>query len=290
MGIRGIAASFILLVASCTTVSAANTCYFPNGNIATENVPCSSDGHSACCGTGDICLSNNLCMDTAEQPYVLSRGACTDPDWESENCPSVCRACCLPRRCSLSVRDKLTYYGLQLIEDVNKSGGSSIINLLYVDGVSTYCCGTPISNGSDVICPYGNSFEVATGKMIVGYAGLANLTTKRNDTASSTNCSSSSTSLPSASSSASSSSSGSSGSSSKDTAIGVGVGVPLGVIASAAIVWGAWERKQRRRLQQIASAGGNSMFEQQQYSVHFMKTPADPAELEVDRMRHELQS
>ncbi|PYI02536.1 hypothetical protein BO78DRAFT_324990 [Aspergillus sclerotiicarbonarius CBS 121057] len=256
MSTRGIAASFVLLVASCTTVSAGNTCYFPNGDIATKNVPCSSETYSACCGTSDICLSNNLCMDTGEQPYVLSRGGCTDPNWESDNCPSVCRAC-FPIRIPLF--------------DVNESGGSSIINLLYVDGVSTYCCGTPISNGSDVICPYGNSFEVATGEMLVGYAGLANLTTKGNDTASSTNCSSGS-------------------SSSRDTAIGVGVGVPLGVIASAAIVWGAWERKQRRRLEQIASAGGNLMLEQQQYSAPYMKAPGQPAELEVDRLRHELQS
>ncbi|RAL05132.1 uncharacterized protein BO80DRAFT_452054 [Aspergillus ibericus CBS 121593] len=265
MSLRGIAASVVLLVASCTTASAANTCYYPNGNVATGNVPCSSETYSACCGTSDICLSNNLCMDTGEQPYVLSR-ACTDPNWESENCPSVC-------------------------QDVNTSGGSSIINLLYVDGVSTYCCGTPISNGSKVICPYGNSFQVATGEMLVGYAGLANLTTKGNDTASSTNCSSSSTSVSSSSSTAdslTSSSSGSSGSSSRDTAIGVGVGVPLGVIASAAIVWGAWERKQRRRLQQIASTGGNPMFEQQQYTTPMMKTPGNPAELEVGRMRHEL--
>ena len=141
-----------------------------------------------------------------------------------------------------------------------------------------------------MICPYGNSFEVATGKMLVGYAGLANLTTKGNDTAATTNCSSSSTSLSSPSASANSSSGFSSGSSSRDTAIGVGVGVPLGVIASAAIVWGAWERKQRRRLQQIASTGGSLMLEQQQYSAPFMKTPGDPAELEVARMRHELQS
>lgn len=94
MIVRGIRATAILLflLATCTpTGSATATCYFPDGTIASNNVPCSSDTYSACCGKSDVCLSNNLCMDTGEQPYVLSRGACTDPNWESDNCPSVCR-------------------------------------------------------------------------------------------------------------------------------------------------------------------------------------------------------
>ncbi|PWY68144.1 hypothetical protein BO83DRAFT_87284 [Aspergillus eucalypticola CBS 122712] len=91
-GIRATAILLFLLLATCTpTSSATATCYYPDGTIASNNVPCSSDTYSACCGKSDVCLSNNLCMDTGEQPYVLSRGACTDPNWESDNCPSVCR-------------------------------------------------------------------------------------------------------------------------------------------------------------------------------------------------------
>ncbi|OJJ75509.1 hypothetical protein ASPBRDRAFT_37803 [Aspergillus brasiliensis CBS 101740] len=95
MILRGIRSTVLslLLLATCTPTSSATTatCYFPDGTIASNNVPCSSDTYSACCGKSDVCLSNNLCMDTGEQPYVLSRGACTDPNWESENCPSLCR-------------------------------------------------------------------------------------------------------------------------------------------------------------------------------------------------------
>ncbi|PWY92875.1 hypothetical protein BO70DRAFT_20690 [Aspergillus heteromorphus CBS 117.55] len=73
------------------TPATARECYFPDGSVATENVPCSNATDAACCGRNDICLSNNLCMDVAEQPYVLSRGGCTDSTWESDSCPSVCR-------------------------------------------------------------------------------------------------------------------------------------------------------------------------------------------------------
>ncbi|KAI2837487.1 hypothetical protein CBS11350_8691 [Aspergillus niger] len=262
MIVKGIRATALLLATCISTSSATATCYFPDGSIASNNVPCSSDTYSACCGKSDVCLSNNLCMDTGEQPYVLSRGACTDPNWESDNCPSVC-------------------------QDINKDGGCSIINLLYKNGVSTYCCGTPISNGSEVICPYGNSFEVATGKMLFGYAALANSTA---DTSSGNNtCASSNSSSAVASPSASSSSSSSSTpSSSRDTAIGVGVGVPLGVIAGASLVWAVWERRERKRMQR--PSGGGNMAMEQGYSEALVKTQRPPVELEVNGTRHELLS
>ena len=81
----------ILLLRAVTVVSAAaQTCYYPNGAIASDQVPCSDAQFSACCHRNAICLSNNLCMGI-KQPFVLGRGACTDPDWQSEKCPQQCQ-------------------------------------------------------------------------------------------------------------------------------------------------------------------------------------------------------
>lgn len=175
---------------------------------------------------------------------------------------------------------------LYCIENINKGGGCSIINLLYENGVSTYCCGTPISNGSDVICPHGNSFEVATGKMLYGYAALANSTTDASS--GNSTCTSSNSSASVASSSASSSSSSSSAG--RDTAIGVGVGVPLGVIAGASLVWAFWERKERKRMQRSGGSVGGNLAVEQGYPAPMVKTHRPPVELEVNGARHELVS
>ncbi|VUC34379.1 unnamed protein product [Clonostachys rosea] len=69
---------------------AANTCYFPNGNVASDNFPCDPDAEqSACCGggLGNVCLSNKLCQNSNGN---LVRGACTDKNWESPECAMYC--------------------------------------------------------------------------------------------------------------------------------------------------------------------------------------------------------
>ncbi|KAL3444059.1 hypothetical protein BJX65DRAFT_283896 [Aspergillus insuetus] len=65
-------------------VNDTRTCFFPSGAVATDNVACSSDEYTSCCGTHDLSLSNGLCLSVVHQPYVLSRGACTDPEWACE--------------------------------------------------------------------------------------------------------------------------------------------------------------------------------------------------------------
>ncbi|PYI24417.1 hypothetical protein BO99DRAFT_298675, partial [Aspergillus violaceofuscus CBS 115571] len=189
-------------------------CYYPSGAIADDNVPCSSDEYTSCCGSTDLCLSNGLCLSVTHQPYVLSRGACTDPQWGT-GCSQYC-------------------------QDNNPTGGCSIINLKYYDGVSTYCCGTPVANNdSEVVCPdNASSFEVQTGHAMVGYAMLANVSTL-DATTTTTTCSSSNETSTLANATASCTK----GVSSHDAAIGAGVGVPLGVIALASIVWALFERR-----------------------------------------------
>ncbi|KAJ5280149.1 hypothetical protein N7478_005521 [Penicillium angulare] len=124
-------------------------------------------------------------------------------------------------------------YDRPLLETSSENEGASIINLSLIDGISLYCCGTPIYNGSAIVCPDGDSFQVDDGEVILGRAALANATT-----ISSNGTSSNSTTATSSASS----------SNSHNVAIGAGVGVPLGVIAIGTLIWALWERKRANRL------------------------------------------
>lgn len=66
---------------------AGQTCYYPNGNIASNTEkPCSSASGSACCPENWQCLDNGLCY---YPPTGLhGRYSCTDKDWNSPGCAS----------------------------------------------------------------------------------------------------------------------------------------------------------------------------------------------------------
>ncbi|KAL3492404.1 hypothetical protein BJX62DRAFT_236223 [Aspergillus germanicus] len=204
-------------------VNDTRTCFFPSGAVATDNVACSSDEYTSCCGTHDLCLSNGLCLSVVHQPYVLSRGACIDPEWGS-GCPQYCR-------------------------DNNPTGGCSIVNLIFHAGVSTYCCGTPIARDDlSVIFPNnGSSFEVPTAHALVGYAMLSNISTLDAVNTTDTSCcpnndTTTNTTTTTGGAGADSTSCTTNGSC-HSTAIGAGVGVPLGVIALASLAWAFFERR-----------------------------------------------
>ncbi|KAB8200543.1 hypothetical protein BDV34DRAFT_204596 [Aspergillus parasiticus] len=275
---------FFLLIQSVYSVQ---TCYWPDGTPATEDVPCSDEKYAPCCRSGNLCLSNNLCLNVAIQPYVLSRGACTDPNWDSDNCPQFCT-------------------------NVSRSSGSSLFPLgLNSNGLAEYCCNQPVSNGSEVTCnsASGSPFFVPDATLVAGYAALANVSSLSASTSASNSTSSSS---PSPSSSSSSSSSNS-----RDVAIGAGVGVPLGVIALGAIAWALWERRARTKGLAAAAAaaagggggsvgaagwaggngavassvaGSNSQYGIQRYETEQWKNAARPAELTTSARTHELAS
>ncbi len=67
----------------------AQTCYYPNGDASTDT-PCNSTTQfSACCDAADFCLANHLCFSSTN--LLLWRGSCTDPNWNSPECPQYCR-------------------------------------------------------------------------------------------------------------------------------------------------------------------------------------------------------
>ncbi|KAJ5578695.1 uncharacterized protein N7459_007659 [Penicillium hispanicum] len=198
-------------------------CFYPSGHYAEGLVPCSSAENAPCCGKDAICLSNGLCLSTHLQPYVLSRGGCTSNTWGS-GCGDFCT--------------NTTAYE-----------GTSLINLQYYNNTATYCCGTPVSNGTRVICPNGNEmgFEVPTGKAIYGRALLSN----RTETSSAATTTVTSVCSP---------GEGSSNSTvcpaSNATAVGIGVGVSLGVVALASIIWAIVERTRATRRKAVPDAAG----------------------------------
>ncbi|KAL4882373.1 hypothetical protein BJY04DRAFT_40453 [Aspergillus karnatakaensis] len=180
-------------------------CYFPSGVVAETNVPCSGEQYTSCCHHTDVCLSNGLCLSAGQQPYTLSRGSCTNQRWD-QGCPEYCG-------------------------DVNPDGGCSIVNFSFRQGVSRYCCGTAISNGSSLACRDGDDFTVPTGQVLAGFALLENVTALNQ----SSNTPNSPPSIITGSEEC------------HETAIGAGVGVPLGVIALASIAWALFERRRRKR-------------------------------------------
>lgn len=74
------------------------TCWFPNGNVAGDDTPCTDlnvtgDGYVPCCGPGRTCLPDRLCSSIPGEDSFLSRGSCTDKSWTDPNCPKACLQC-----------------------------------------------------------------------------------------------------------------------------------------------------------------------------------------------------
>ena len=77
----------LILPLLCLPITTLQTCYFPSGDTAASDIPCSTSGDSACCISNGYCLSNGLCI----TEMVLAWGSCTDQTWTSSACPSFCR-------------------------------------------------------------------------------------------------------------------------------------------------------------------------------------------------------
>jgi hypothetical protein len=73
-------------------LSPLQTCYFPDGSLAKGNFPCFLDQEvSPCCGVDTICEASGLCkVEGSAGVSDLIRGACTDPTWDSPECPQYC--------------------------------------------------------------------------------------------------------------------------------------------------------------------------------------------------------
>ncbi|OOF99039.1 hypothetical protein ASPCADRAFT_127613 [Aspergillus carbonarius ITEM 5010] len=208
-----------LLLTLLISLTTARTCYHPDKSIAASNVPCTSDSTSFCCDSGAICMTNGYCIGVGSQPYLLFRGACTDQDW-GDDCPSHCA-------------------------NKNPTGGAPIIGIgSDSSGNAQYCCGFQVKNNGSSECVDGDTaFTLDDGEMILGRAALENVTSTSSSSSTSTRTMSTATVVETT---CSASNNEPHCGTSNATAVGAGVGVPLGVLAVSAVVWALWERGRRR--------------------------------------------
>ncbi|KAE8143087.1 hypothetical protein BDV38DRAFT_234666 [Aspergillus pseudotamarii] len=241
------------LLSSTTSAADNRTCYMVDEKtVAVDDVPCTTKETTHCCNKNDICMSNGLCWVQSTGSMVLSRGSCTDINWDGD--------CVAARPCARS----------------NPSSGYPVVNADIAN--HQFCCGSVVSSSASdgIKCSGDGPFVVPTGTVIPGVAALASVA--------STSAPSSSATHPAGNNNDTSSSSSSEkpekpSDQSTKLAIGLGLGLPLGIIAATALIWGAWERKKtvsaRREMDQLKAA----MYQNYQYApVPQMQAPP-PVEL-----------
>lgn len=80
-----------IILSVCLPSLVHSLCYFPNGDIADNNFPCTDDTEeSFCCGRGGVCLEGGLCSPPSGNYDTYVRGSCTDKTWRSSSCPLYC--------------------------------------------------------------------------------------------------------------------------------------------------------------------------------------------------------
>ena len=82
-----------ILLSSIMNYAAAQTCFYPNGDVDTSGTPCNKAAEfSHCCGPLDLCLDNGYCFTSGLGDWGnrLARISCTDPQWQSAACPQYC--------------------------------------------------------------------------------------------------------------------------------------------------------------------------------------------------------
>ncbi|EPE05837.1 hypothetical protein F503_08368 [Ophiostoma piceae UAMH 11346] len=212
-------------IGRANAVASNRTCYYPDGTVSPDDMPCSDADTTHCCNSMNACLSTGYCMSAAQQPYVISRGSCTDDAWGT-GCPARCAG-----------------------SSDNPGGGRPIswLGTKNSAGAYLYCCGVvTVDDDGDLACENSaSSFTLGSSTILYGAAILANTT---NVTASSSSSSSSSAEASAAVCSPETESTSSD--SSKTTAVGAGVGVSLGAVAVAALSWALWERRKRTKMLQ----------------------------------------
>jgi hypothetical protein len=83
-------AAYLLIILIVSTLGASQ-CYWPDGSVDSDGVPCNSTGASACCSAGSQCTSNKLCVvDDPVAGWEYYRGSCTDMTWQDPACPDFC--------------------------------------------------------------------------------------------------------------------------------------------------------------------------------------------------------
>ena len=250
----------------------ASTCYRADGNPfvlvspLSPWVPCNASAEvSTCCSAGDYCLGNGLCLDAGQNNLYTIQG-CTSPNWGAP-CHRYCtspmgKAFSLPdsspARCQGNKADVWPF--LSSFRNTDQNG---YIRAWICDTFNNFCC------GEDSTCCQTTSRQFAVSAFHTAYAAQSAAPSTTSSTTASSAAAGASSPTTTASSSASASSNlvasqtpspPSSADPSSDTAlkVGLGVGIPLGLVLLGAISWLAWELRKSRTRQVIHDPGARS--------------------------------
>ncbi|KAI9809815.1 MAG: hypothetical protein M1825_000248 [Sarcosagium campestre] len=195
----------------CVGLGAAadSTCYWPDGSIASDNIPCDPTAEVTSCCPNDgrsVCLSNGLCFFLPDG--TIDRFSCTDQGW-GEGCSDRCIA-----------KDSI-YYPL--------NGHADLFQCMQD---AKYCCGADTT-----CCTNGDGFFLANSNITGPPSLIKSLTPNTTDADSANRTTTITTTTVSSSTS----------SSAREAAIGAGVGGPLGIALIGALFLLWRERRARRR-------------------------------------------
>lgn len=146
---------------------------------------------------------------------------------------------------------------LTIAANCNPDGGCALFTFSYKNKVSRYCCGEAALSNTTTACYDGSdAFRIPNAEAVPGYGLLGNVT--------SFNASTNSPDSPDSPNNTSCPVEQTNSSSCHETAVGAGVGVPLGVIALASVAWALWERRKGRQasissLAQTSSPGKSAL-------------------------------
>jgi hypothetical protein len=78
--------TFFAIWSLFTNMALGDTCYYPNGDLVTQEPVGQCGGNNVCCPLNWVCISNGLCFDPATDYY--GRYSCADKSWTG--CPTYC--------------------------------------------------------------------------------------------------------------------------------------------------------------------------------------------------------
>ena len=219
----------------------ADVCYDSDRNIISNAQPCATTtDFTYCCDENAICMENGICL----QDLFPTVGTCTDPSWHDTSCPHYCSLGGSTHRMSMITMKALT--GLAT-ESMNQTSPYKL----------RYCGGSNWACSSDGCADYDHwpispnlvlrDYQVAS-LGLKGVVTISPTSTSASETASNTasgtvariscptvptaNCANASSSSP----------------SQTVSAVGAGLGVPLGVLAILFLGLFLWERKKNQKL------------------------------------------